>query len=88
MVPDEESISAAQAYEDHLVGAVFGPWARRVVDLGAPKPVGTVLDVACGTGIGARFVAPMISPMGSIISTDADQQRALRDRRGACGAGY
>jgi len=72
MVPDEESISAAQAYEDHLVGAVFGPWAQRVVDLGAPKPGETVLDVACGTGIGARLVAPMISPAGCVISTDLD----------------
>ncbi len=72
MIPDEASIAAAQAYEDYLVAAVFGPWARRVVDLGAPKPGETVLDVACGTGIGARFVAPMISPMGCIISTDVD----------------
>lgn len=71
-MPDEESITAAQAYEDHLVGAVFGPWARRVVDLGAPKPGETVLDVACGTGIGARLVAPKVSPMGCVISTDVN----------------
>jgi ubiquinone/menaquinone biosynthesis C-methylase UbiE len=63
---------AAQAYEDYLVGAVFGPWAQRVVDLGRPAPGETVLDVACGSGIGARLAGPRLSPGGHMISADSD----------------
>lgn len=72
MASNEAAVAAAQAYEDHLVGAVFGPWAQRVVDLAAPKPGETVLDVACGTGIGARLAAPLMAGGGRIISLDSD----------------
>lgn len=64
--------SAAQAYEDSLVTTLFGPWARRVVDRALPKAGESVLDMACGTGIGARLLAPALSSGGYIISTDID----------------
>lgn len=64
--------SAAQAYEDYLVISLFGPWARHVVERALPMAGEHVLDVACGTGIGARLVAPLVSPGGNIISTDID----------------
>lgn len=64
--------SAAQAYEDHLVHSLFAPWAQRVVDHARPVAGESVLDVACGTGIGARLVAPLLSPGGSIVSADID----------------
>jgi SAM-dependent methyltransferase len=64
--------TAAQAYEDYLVGPVFGRWAERVVELGKPKPGETVLDVACGSGIGARLAGPRLSPGGTMISADSD----------------
>jgi len=73
MAPGAESVAAAQAYEDHLVGPVFGPWARRVVGLARPKSGEVVLDVACGTGIGARLAAPFMAEGGGrIISLDGD----------------
>jgi SAM-dependent methyltransferase len=71
-MPTENDTSAAQAYEDHLVGKVFGPWAERVVALGKPAPGETVLDVACGSGIGARLAGPLIAPGGRMISSDSD----------------
>ena len=64
--------AAARAYEDHLVGPLFAPWARRMVAMAAPVAGETVLDVACGTGIGARLVAPFLSPGGRVISADSD----------------
>ncbi len=49
--------SAAEVYEKELVPAIFGPWARLVIDLADPQKGDRVLDVACGTGIIARTVA-------------------------------
>ena len=73
MPPTEESVAAAQAYEDHLVGSVFGPWARRVIELAEPRSGEVVLDVACGTGIGARLAASLMGEGGGrIISLDGD----------------
>ncbi len=72
MTADNPATIAAQAYEDHLVSTVFGPWARRVVELAKPEPGEVVLDVACGTGIGARLAAPLMAGGGKIISTDVD----------------
>jgi ubiquinone/menaquinone biosynthesis C-methylase UbiE len=71
-IVDAAAAEAAQAYEDHLVGAVFGPWAERVVAMGNPAPGETVLDIACGTGIGARLAGPRIAPGGHMISADKD----------------
>lgn len=78
--------AAAQAYEDYLVGSVFGPWARRVVDIAAPKPGERVLDVACGTGIGARLAALRVAPGGHIVSQDSDAGMIAVAKKMAAGA--
>ncbi len=72
MPPETVDTTAAQAYEDHLVGPIFGPWAQRVVDLANPVPGETVLDVACGTGIGARLAGLRLAPGGHLVSIDND----------------
>lgn len=64
--------SAAQAYEDYLVKPLFGPWACRAIEFAMPAQGETVLDIACGTGIGARLAGPRVSPGGVIISSDND----------------
>jgi SAM-dependent methyltransferase len=53
--------AAAEAYERHLVPAFFGPFAERLIELAEPRPGDRVLDVACGTGIVARQIAPHTS---------------------------
>lgn len=63
--------AAAEAYEQHLVPRLFGPWAEQVVDLAAPKPGEAILDVACGTGIGARLAAIEADPGGRVVGTDS-----------------
>ncbi len=64
--------TAAAAYEEHLVAKVFGPWAERVVDLAAPTPGETVLDIACGTGAGARLAVSRVMPGGRVVGLDND----------------
>jgi SAM-dependent methyltransferase len=50
----------AAAYERHLVPALFAPLADRVIARTSPRPDDRVLDVACGTGIVARRIAPRV----------------------------
>ncbi len=62
--------SAAEVYEKELVPAIFGPWARLVIDLADPQKGDRVLDVACGTGIIARTVADRVGPTGAVVGAD------------------
>ena len=52
--------NAAEAYEQYLVPAFFGPFAERLIELAAPRPADRALDVACGTGIVARQIASRV----------------------------
>jgi SAM-dependent methyltransferase len=53
--------AAAEAYERYLVPAFFGPFADRLIELAQPRPTDRALDVACGTGVVARRIAPLVS---------------------------
>ncbi len=87
MTNDAIDTTAAEAYEAHLVPTLFAPWARHAIDLAAPQPGEFVLDLACGTGIGARLVAEKIQPGGKILSTDSDLGMVTVARRVAEDAG-
>ena len=76
-------MTPAAAYERYLVPAIFGPWARHVVEAHPPAPGSTVLDVACGTGIGARSAAPRVVPGGLVLGVDADAQMLAVARNSA-----
>src|SRR5881628_2301555 len=62
--------SAAELYERYLVPAIFEPWAMALVALAAPQPGERVLDVACGTGVVARLVAPHVGATGHVVGLD------------------
>lgn len=62
----------ASIYEMQLVTAIFEPLARIVVERAQPEPGEHVLDAACGTGIVARLVAPMVGPSGRTVGVDYD----------------
>lgn len=62
--------SAAEVYDRALVPAVFSAWAPLVVDLADPRPGARVLDVACGTGVIVRLVAPRVGPAGEVVGLD------------------
>ena len=62
----------ALIYETQLVTAIFEPLARILIERARPEPGEHVLDAACGTGIVARLVAPMVGPSGRTVGLDYD----------------
>lgn len=64
--------TTAEAYEKHMVPGMFAHWTELVVGLAAPQPGEHVLDVACGTGVGARVAARGVGPAGKVVGLDID----------------
>lgn len=64
----------AWVYEKNQVKAIFEPWARVLIDLAQPQSGEHVLDAACGTGVIARLVAPVVGPTGRTVGLDFDPQ--------------
>ncbi len=60
----------AEVYERAYVPAIFTALTRLVIDVAEPRPGEAVLDLACGTGIVARNVAPLVGEAGSIVALD------------------
>lgn len=66
----QAQVDAANAYEALFVPALFGQWAPRVADAAQIQPGQRVLDVACGTGILAREIAPRVGSGGRVVGVD------------------
>jgi SAM-dependent methyltransferase len=66
----QAEVDAANAYEALFVPALFGQWAPKVADASQIQPGQRVLDVACGTGILAREIAPRVGAAGRIVGVD------------------
>ena len=64
------SNNPAETYESYMVPTLFGPWAEVLIRSAQPRPGERVLDVACGTGIVARRVAPIVGENGSVVGLD------------------
>jgi ubiquinone/menaquinone biosynthesis C-methylase UbiE len=70
-----------------MVPPLFAPWASDLVQRANPQPGERVLDLACGTGIVARRVAPLLGGRGAITGLDRNRQmlivaRAAGEREG------
>jgi ubiquinone/menaquinone biosynthesis C-methylase UbiE len=63
-------IAAAENYEKNVVAYTTGPFAAILLDHAKPQPGEKVLDVACGTGIVSRLVAPAIGVAGAVVAVD------------------
>ena len=64
---------ASAPYERVMVPAVFGPWAKDLLDTVALAAGTRVLDVACGTGIVARLAASQVGPTGRVVGLDTNE---------------
>lgn len=62
----------AASYESYMVPSLFAPWATYLVQRAHPQPGEHVLDIACGTGIVARNVAPLVGSRGTVIGLDVN----------------
>ncbi len=77
----------AEMYEIFMAPTLFAPWASHLIQSANPQPGERVLDIACGTGIVARRVAPHIGSNGKIIGLDLNPDmltvaRAAAEREG------
>jgi SAM-dependent methyltransferase len=66
----QAQITAAKAYEEFFVPALFGEWAPRVAAAVRIRTGDHVLDVACGTGVLAREAASQVGPSGFVAGVD------------------
>ena len=66
----EEEVTAAQAYENLHVPALFQQWAPRVIEAANILSGHRVLDVACGTGVLARQALSEVGPNGIVAGVD------------------
>ena len=70
--------NAEELYGRYLVSAMFAPWAADLVEPAAPHPGERVLDVACGTGVVARLMAPHVGATGKVVGLDRNAGRPAR----------
>ncbi|MEN6570827.1 MAG: class I SAM-dependent methyltransferase [Anaerolineaceae bacterium] len=61
---------AAVFYEQFLVKGVFKYWTPLLLQRAGPKPGERVLDVACGTGVVARQMVPLVGGEGDVTGLD------------------
>ncbi len=59
-----------QAYEQYMVPGLMIPGVALMLDYALPQLGERVLDIACGTGIVARTVAPLVGAEGQVTAVD------------------
>ena len=59
-----------EIYEKHRVPELFTPWSKLLLERAAPVRDEHVLDLACGTGIVTRQLAPIVGLVGRVVGID------------------
>jgi ubiquinone/menaquinone biosynthesis C-methylase UbiE len=75
------SADAAEFYEATFVPALFRQWAERLARSVPVQPGGSVLDVACGTGVVTRLLADRVGPDGHVVGLDLNDAMLAVARR-------
>lgn len=68
--PNLLTMNPIAAYEQFMVPGIMIPGTQALLNYAQPKLGERVLDVACGTGIVARSVAPLIGIGGAVTALD------------------
>ncbi len=71
----------ANAYDEVLVPLMFERWANALIEEHVGWHGQSVLDLATGTGVAARLMAPRVGPSGSVIATDLNSEMLTRARQ-------
>jgi SAM-dependent methyltransferase len=66
----QQASNPVESYHNFLGPALFAPWAKLLIERAAPGPGEQVLDLACGTGIVTRQVAPLVGETGKVVGVD------------------
>lgn len=66
----QQIASPAEVYEQYLGPAIAVPWTSVLLEYARPQPGERALDVACGTGVVARHVAPLVGANGKVVALD------------------
>ncbi len=66
----QPALSPVESYQEYVVGSIFAYWTPRLLAHAQARPGEHVLDVACGTGIVARSVAPLVGAQGQVVAVD------------------
>ncbi len=61
---------AAETYERFFVAGMFRYWTPLLLQRARPQPGERALDVACGTGVVARSIVPLVKPGGQVVGLD------------------
>ena len=69
----EFSGSIPENYDRYMVPLIFEPYAADLAQRAASLSPGAVLEIASGTGVVTRALAPKLSPGASYVVTDLNQ---------------
>jgi ubiquinone/menaquinone biosynthesis C-methylase UbiE len=67
-------LSFSEMYEQLLVGPLFRPWAKVILEEVALARGNRLLDIACGTDIVARLAKERLGDSGRVVGVDVNPQ--------------
>ena len=70
LMSQQQRTNPAEIYEQYFVPGIFARWTPVLLKYAALRPDERVLDVACGTGIAAQNVAPLVGAEGTVVGID------------------
>jgi len=65
--------SIPENYDRHMVPLIFEPYAADMAQRAASMSPSAVLEIAAGTGVVTRALAPKLSARASYVVTDLNQ---------------